>query len=196
MNAFAVFTSTLAHVVDTAMSQLRKVRKMLPGVETKKETKDAATSTTPAFPLASLSPCVMNVVSNFLSICELENLGVSNKGFKDLAVHWLKKRALCCYNHVENPKNWCFFFYRFHHPAVQPDPFWASCFQCRRCQDIHFKPIEGGHEGVDRRSVLLQFPPNQQPTTPENPTGELHPQLMKYMGRVEVLPARAGLLYQ
>ena len=50
---FAV--NVLTHAVDTTISQLRKMRKMLPGVETKKETKDAATSTTPAFPLASLT---------------------------------------------------------------------------------------------------------------------------------------------
>ena len=136
----------------------------------------------------------MDVVANFLSICELENIGVTNKNIKAMAVEWFKKRELCCYNHVESPQNGSFFFFRFHHPAVHPEPFWASCFQCKICQDVHFKPIQGGHEGVDRRSALLQYPPDHQPTTEENPTGELHPRLIEYMGRVEVLPPRAGLL--
>ena len=125
--------TTLSHALDTTISQLRKVRKLLPGVKTK-ETKDAATSPTPAFPVISLLPCVMGIVADFLSICKLENLGASNKGIKDKAANWLKKRAPCCYNHVENPKHWCFFFFRFNIPAVQPDLFWASCFQCKICQ--------------------------------------------------------------
>ena len=113
----------------------------------------------PGFAIESLSWCVLGMLSTYLDINGLTAFGVTTKFIKDLAVVWLKNRAMCCLDHVNRPEDWEFFFKEITRPpALIADhggwPFWAVCFQCTKCEDCHLLNIKGGEEAVSRRSVL------------------------------------------
>ena len=89
----------------------------------------------PGFAIESLSWCVLGMLSTYLDINDLTAFGVTTKFIKDLAVVWLKNRAMCCLDHVNRPQDWEFFFKEITRPpALIADhggwPFWAVCFQC------------------------------------------------------------------
>ena len=66
----------------------------------------------PGFAIESLSWCVLGMLSTYLDINGLTAFGVTTKFIKDLAVAWLKNRAMCCLDHVNRPEDWEFFLRR------------------------------------------------------------------------------------
>ena len=148
----------------------------------------------PGFAIESLSWCVLGMLSTYLDINGLTAFGVTTKFIKDLAVAWLKNRAMCCLDHVNRPEDWEFFFKEITRPpALIADhggwPFWAVCFQCTKCEDCHLLNIKGGEEAVSRRSILSNnFEPDH--------SWPHFADLMVAMSDQRVPVARAGLLYQ
>ena len=113
--------------------------------------------------MVSLNDILALFLGRFLPVDAILSYGSVRQDWKNKAVLMLKERALCCLKHGSRPSDWVFSFKQmFGPPNLIANhggaPFWAMCYQCKPCGDLHFQGVQDGHEEVVRNLALQQFP--------------------------------------